>query len=262
MTSRILVTGGTGRLGRQLVPLLRAADCKLRVLSRSARGDTDGIEYVTGDLVTGAGIGAAVDGADIIIHCAGATNQSQDQALAANLVRAAAAARPSHLVKISVVGADRVPVASRADRAMFGYFASMLASEQTVVNSGIPWTILRATQFYELLELVAKAMSRLPVVPVPSGVRFQPVDSRDVASRLAELALGPPAGLAPDLAGPRVYPMTDLVRSYLRAAGKRRALVRVRLPGRAAGAVRAGANLPHGGTTGQRSWEEYLAENF
>jgi uncharacterized protein YbjT (DUF2867 family) len=262
MTSRILVTGGTGRLGRQLVPLLQAADCKLRVLSRSARPGTDGIEYVTGDLVTGAGIAAAVDGADVIIHCAATAKQSEDQALTANLVHAAATSRPSHLVKISVVGADRVPVASRADRAMFGYFASMLASEQAVTNSGIPWTILRATQFYELVELVARALSRLPVVPVPGGVRFQPVDSRDVAGRLAELALGPPAGLAPDIAGPRVYPMAELIRSYLRAAGKRRALVGVRLPGGAAGAVRAGANLPRDGTTGQRSWEEYLAGHF
>jgi uncharacterized protein YbjT (DUF2867 family) len=262
MTSRILVTGGTGRLGRQLVPLLQATDCKLRVLRRTARAGTDGIEDVPGDLLTGAGLAAAVDGADIIIHCAGTTEQAEDHALTANLIRAAATARPSHLVKISVVGADRVPVASRADRAMFGYFASMLASEQAVASSGLPWTILRATQFYELAELVAKAMSRLPVVPVPGGIRFQPVDSRDVASRLAELALGPPAGLAPDVAGPRVYPMADLIRVYLRAARKRRALVRVRLPGAAAAAVRAGANLPRGGTTGHRTWEEYLAEHF
>src|SRR5215472_14765236 len=111
MTSRILITGGTGRLGRQLVPLLRAADCKLRVLSRSAHPATDGVEYVAGDLVSGTSIAAAVDGADVIIHCAGTAKQSEDQALTANLIQAAASARPAHLVKISVVGADRVPVA-------------------------------------------------------------------------------------------------------------------------------------------------------
>lgn len=70
MTSRILVTGGTGRLGRQVVPRLRAADYKVRVLSRSAHADADGVEWVTGDLVTGAGI----DAADIIVHCAGQPN--------------------------------------------------------------------------------------------------------------------------------------------------------------------------------------------
>jgi uncharacterized protein YbjT (DUF2867 family) len=209
MTSRILVTGGTGRLGRQLVPRLRAADCKLRVLSRSAHEDDDGVEWVTGDLITGAGIEAAVDGADIIVHCAGSSKPGPDRAQTENLIRAAAKTRPAHLLKVSVVGADRIPA-----------------------------------------------------VPVPSGVRFQPVDSRDVADRMAELALGAPAGLTPDFGGPRVYPLGDLIRSYLTARGKRRPLLPLRLPGRAARAVRDGANLVQGGTTGGRTWEDYLAERF
>ena len=81
-----------------------------------------------------------------------------------------------------------------------------------------------------------------------------------MADRLAELALGPPAGLAPDLAGPRAYPMADLVRGYLRAAGKRRPVVPVWLPGQAARAVRADANLAPGQAVGRRTWEEFLAE--
>ena len=81
-----------------------------------------------------------------------------------------------------------------------------------------------------------------------------------MADRLAELALGPPAGLAPDLAGPRAYPMADLVRGYLRAAGKRRPIMAVRLPGQAARAVRAGANLAPDRAVGRRTWEEFLAD--
>ena len=80
-----------------------------------------------------------------------------------------------------------------------------------------------------------------------------------MAARLAELALGPPAGLVPDLAGPRVYPVGDLLRSYQRATGKHRPLVPVRLPGRAARAYRAGANLAPGRAVGHRTWEEFLA---
>src|SRR5262249_57521960 len=84
------------------------------------------------------------------------------------------------------------------------------------------------------------------VLPVPAGVRFQPVDTGEVAARLVELALGSPAGLVPDIAGPEVHSMADLLREYLRARGARRLLVPVRLPGQAARAVRAGANLaPH-----------------
>jgi len=157
-----------------------------------------------------------------------------------------------------------VPQDGRLDRTMFVYFGSKLDAEQVIASSGLPWTTLRATQFYDLLLMMARAMARLPMIPVASGTRFQPVDAGEVAARLAELAQGPPAGLVPDLAGPRIYPMADLVRSYLRAVGKRRPVVPVRLPGHAARAVRDGANLAPGsavnGAVGRRTWEEFLAE--
>ena len=83
-------------------------------------------------------------------------------------------------------------------------------------------------------------------MPVPAGCRFQPIDAGEVAARLVELALGAPAGLVPDMAGPRVYEMAELLRGYLRASGKHRPIVPVRLPGKAARAFRAGANLAPG----------------
>jgi uncharacterized protein YbjT (DUF2867 family) len=164
------------------------------------------------------------------------------------------------VLNISVVGADRIPLASGIDRAMFGYFGAKLDAERVIADSGLPWTTLRASQFYDLILTVARQMARLPVIPVPAGVKFQPVDADEVAARLAELALAPPAGLAPDMAGPRVYPMAELLRGYLRAVGKRRPLVPVRLPGQAARAVRAGANLAPERAVGRRTWEEFLAE--
>src|SRR5205814_4804812 len=157
------------------------------------------------------------------------------------LVRAAARAGTRHLVYISVVGADRVPVVSGTDRAMFGYFASKLAAERVVADSGLPWTTLRATQFHDLILMVAQQMAKLPVIPVPAGCRFQPIDAGEVADRLVELALGTPAGLVPDLAGPRVYKMAELLRGYLRASHRQRPIVPLWLPGRAARALRAGA---------------------
>jgi len=260
-----LVTGGTGTLGRLVVPQLLQAGGKVRVLSRHDHGTAGDVEYAVGDLDTGAGIDAAVAGADVIVHCAGAQKGDGDKAR--TLVAAASRAEGSgapHLVNISVTGADRVPQDGLLDRTLFGYFGSKLDAEQVIARSGLPWTTLRATQFYDLLLMMGRAMARLPVVPVASGMRFQPVDAREVAARVAELALGPPSGLVPDLAGPRVYPMADLVRGYLRAAGKRRPVVPVRLPGRAAQAVRDGANLAPGsavnGAVGRRTWEEFLAE--
>jgi uncharacterized protein YbjT (DUF2867 family) len=261
MASLILVTGGTGTLGRLVVPKLRDARREVRVLSRrgsEARFVQDEeVEFITGDLSTGTGVEAAVNGAEIIVHCAGTAKGDEDKAQ--RLVRAASAAGTRHLVFISVVGADKIPVESLVDRAMFGYFASKGAAERVVAGSAVPWTTLRATQFHDLTLMTVRQMAKLPVIPVPAGFRFQPIDTEVVASRLVELALGSPAGLVPDLAGPRVYGMGELLRGYLRASGKHRPTVGIRLPGKAARAIRAGANLAPDRADGGLTWEEFLA---
>ena len=258
MTAPVLVTGGTGTLGRLVVARLRDARCDVRVLSRRRHERGDGIEFITGDLATGEGIEPAVDGAGTIVHCAGSSKGDEDKAR--NLVRAASRAGVVHLVYISVVGADRIPIAGGVDRAMFGYFGSKLAAERVVADSGLPWTTLRAAQFHDLILMVARQLAKLPVIPVPAGFRFQPIDAGEVAARLAELTLNTPAGLVADMAGPRVYRVADLLRGYLRATHRHRPIVPVRLPGRAAHAFRAGANLAPEQAVGHRTWEDFLAE--
>jgi len=141
---------------------------------------------------------------------------------------------------------------------MFGYFGSKLAAERVVADSGLPFTTLRAAQFHDLFLTVAQQMAKLPVIPVPAGFRFQPIDAGEVAARLAELALGKPAGLVPDMGGPRVYRVAELLSGYLRATGRHRPIVPVRLPGKAAHAFRAGANLAPEQAVGQRTWEDFL----
>lgn len=259
MTLPILVTGGTGTLGRLVAPLLRDAGHPVRVLSRSEHDPAD-TASITGDLATGQGIEAAVDGVETIVHCAGSAKGDEDKAR--TLVEAASRAGVRHLVYISVVGADRVPVVSGIDRTMFGYFEAKRAAERIIEGSGLPWTTLRASQFHDLALMTVTQMAKLPVIPVPAGVRFQPVDTREVATRLAELALGTPSGLVPDIAGPRVYGMDELLRSYLEASRRRRLLVPVRIPGKAARAIRAGANLAPDHAVGHRTWEAFLAERL
>jgi uncharacterized protein YbjT (DUF2867 family) len=254
----ILVTGGTGTLGRLVVPRLQKAGREVRVLSRRKPEAAEGVEFVTGDLATGQGIEAALEGTDIIVHCAGSMRGDEEKAL--NLVRAASRAGTRHLVYISVVGVDRIPIVSAIDRAMFGYYGSKLAAERVVADSGVPWTTLRATQFHDLLLLATRQMAKLPVVPVPAGFRFQPIDAGEVADRLVELALAMPAGRVPDMAGPRVYGLAELVRGYLQARRKRRPILPLWLPGRAARAFRGGANLAPDRAVGRRTWEEFLAE--
>jgi uncharacterized protein YbjT (DUF2867 family) len=253
MASQFLVTGGTGTLGRLVVARLRNAGISPRVLSRGSGGDFHG------DLSTGDGVASAVDGVHTVVHCTGSAKGDAGKARA--LVAAAQRAGVKHLVYIGVVGADRVPIRSRTDRMMFGYFQAKLEAERLITDSGIPSTTLRATQFHDFIVALARPMSKLPVMPAFGGVRFQPVDARDVADRLAELALGEPAGRVPDLGGPKVYPMTELLRGYLDAVGKRRPIVSVRQPGAAARAYRDGANLAPDHADGTRTWEDYLLES-
>lgn len=116
--------------------------------------------------------------------------------------------------------------------------------------------------FHDLVLTAVQAMARLPVIPAPAGFRAQPIDTNEVAVRLAELALGAPAGLVPDLAGPHILDLRDVVRSYLRATHRRRLVVPMRVPGRAARAVREGALLAPDRAVGQRSWEDFLTERL
>ena len=254
---KALVTGGTGTLGRLVVPRLQEAGFDVRILSRQGRDGGGDIEFLTGDLASGVGVQAAVQGAEIIIHCAGTKKGDGDKAR--RLVQAASRAGTRHLVYISVVGADRIPISSGIDRAMFGYFESKLAAERGVADSGLPWTTLRVTQLYESMLMLVQQMARLPVVPVPAGWRFQPVDGCEVADRLVELALGAPGGLVPDLGGPRVYEMAELVRSYLQTRDMHRLVVPIWLPGNAARMFRAGANLAPDQAVGRLTWEDFLA---
>jgi uncharacterized protein YbjT (DUF2867 family) len=260
MNSPFLVTGGTGTLGRLVVPRLRAAGRDVRVLSRSAHHPANGVDLAVGDLATGDGVDAAVKGVDTIVHLAGGAKGDDDKAR--TLVQAAERAGVRHLVFISVVGADRVPMATGTDRRMFGYFAAKRGAEETVARSAVPSTTLRATQFHDLMLKVLEQLARSPVIPTPTGVRFQPVDPAEVADQLVELSLGPPSGLVPDIGGPRAYALDELVRGYLAVTGRRRLLMPVRLPGAAAEAMRAGANLAPGRAVGRRTWEDFLAERL
>ncbi|MBF6332775.1 SDR family oxidoreductase [Nocardia transvalensis] len=245
MAAKILVTGGTGTLGRHVVPGLLTAGQELRVLSRSPRANTPGIEYVRGDLTKGHGIDAAVAGIDTIVHLAG--DAKTDDVATRHLVDAAAGV--GHLVFIGVTAAERIPL---------GYFRAKLAAERAIEESGIPFTTLRAAQFHDLIFDALRTLAKLPVVPLLPG-RMQPVETAEVAHRLVELTLGEPQGRVSDLAGPEVLDFRALVRTFLQATGKRRLMVPIPFPGKAGRAFRNGDNLTFE-THGKRTWAEYLAE--
>jgi uncharacterized protein YbjT (DUF2867 family) len=247
MMASILVTGGTGNLGRHVVPLLRAQGRSIRVLSRSQHSG-EGIEYVVGDTVGGGGLDAAVAGVDTILHLAGSSKG--DDTGTKHLVDAAHAAGVGHLVMISVVGADRMPI---------GYFRAKARAEQALADSGVPWTVLRAAQFHDLVWMMFGGLAKSPIVPAPRAIRLEPVDVGAVASRLAELVDAAPAGRVADLAGPEVLDAPTLLRAIVAARGVRRTFMPMGVPGAVGRAYRAGDNLA--GPDAMRAgctWREYL----
>lgn len=249
MTGTVLVTGGTGTLGRVVVDRLLERGNEVRLLSRRDQppGHRKGT-WVTGDLRTGACIDQAVAGADTIVHCA--TSGRGDAAATRTLIDAAKSAGAGHLVYISIVGIDDIP--------MF-YYRAKLQAERLIEQSGMGWTILRATQFHDLVAGAISAQRRLPAVLAPAGVRFQPIDVGDVANRLVGLAERDPSRRVADIGGPQVRTADNLARTWLRSRGIRRPVLQPRLPGKTMRALAAGANLVPGHADGVVTFDDYLA---
>lgn len=218
----ILVTGGTGSLGRRVVDRLLATGREVRMLSRSGSPGT-----VRGDLSTGENLEPSVRGADTIVHCA--TNpfkaRQTDVGGTELLLQEAERAGVSHVVFISIVGVDRNPY--------YPYYRVKLDAESVVERSPVPWIILRATQFHDLILGAIRILDRFPaVLPIPRGFRLQPMDVGEAANRLAELALSPPAGRIPDVGGPEVLTSAELARAYHEAAERKKRLVELPCPAR------------------------------
>ena len=146
MTKRILVTGGTGRLGRVWVPQLVGVGHDVRVSTRSKR-ESAAHHWVVGELRTGSGLAEAVDGIDLVIHLA-TTNGRGDRTATRALIQAARASGRPHLVYLSIVGID--------DHAL-GYYRAKAECEALIQRSGLPWTILRTTQFHDLIAEICDA---------------------------------------------------------------------------------------------------------
>ncbi len=201
---RVVVIGGSGLIGAQLVALLAQAGHEVLAASPS-RGV---------DAVTGEGLAAALAGADIVVDSSNAPSFADAAVLdfftrsSRNLASVAQAAGVRHLVALSVVGTDRLQQG--------GYFRAKLVQEQTLIAAGLPYSILRATQFHEFVGAIAAAATEGDVVRVPDAL-LQPVASEDVASALADIAMaGPGQGLV-ELGGPEALPFADFVQAHLAA---------------------------------------------
>ena len=269
---RILICGASGFIGRELTRQLEADGHEVLSLVRRQPKSPNEINWAPSAHMLDSSV---MDGVDAVINLSGASigrlpwtrnykKQILDSRVQATRTLVEAARRGPrltaplpHLLYQSIVGVDRIPL---------GYYRQKLASEQLVADSGLPLTILRATQFHDLVYSLFATQRRMPVVAAP-GIRLQPIDVRDVAVQLLAVVRGGPSGRVADIGGPDVELATDLARATLASfrhpgahtsVGSRRPIVPLRLPGRTFAGFAAGHNLVPTNRIGSLSYADYL----
>src|SRR6476469_7918948 len=250
MARQVLITGATGTLGHRLVGEATEAGHKVRALSRRDHVGYTGVHWAQGDLLSGAGIESAVDGIDTVIHCATQGTRGKDVVSATTLISAARRAGVDNIIYVSIVGIDRIPL---------GYYKSKLRVEEALAASGLGHTIIRVTQFHDLIETMFSVQRFSPALFAIKDVRFQPIDTRDVATHLVSLIDRGPAGRVDDIGGPAVFGHADLARMYLTSRGSRRRVVALPVPGGIGAGLRSGANLVPANPVGTIGFAQYLA---
>ncbi|OWU95813.1 SDR family oxidoreductase [Micromonospora wenchangensis] len=209
---KIVVIGGSGLIGSRLVTLLGQQGHD--AVAASPRTGVDAL--------TGAGVAEALDGADVVVDVSNSPSFEADAVLAffetstRTLLAAEAKAGVRHHVALSIVGADRIPDS--------GYMRAKVAQEALIAAADVPWTVLRATQFFEFVPAIVESSVVGDEVRLPSAL-IQPVAADDVVTVLAEIAVGAPADGIVDLAGPERFPLDELGRATLAAAGDPRPVV-------------------------------------
>jgi uncharacterized protein YbjT (DUF2867 family) len=244
--AEILVTGGTGSLGRRLAPVLIERGHRLRLLSRHPERGSSGAETVRGDVLTGEGLRDAVAGMDTVIHAATSSRRGvrETEIVGTRNVVDAIGSSETHLIYVSIVGIDRHRLR---------YYRAKLEAERMIAASDLRWTIQRATQFHDLLEMLLG----YPVFVSTPNMSFQPVDPGEVSVRLADLAEAEPAGRAPDFGGPEIRRIKDLARTRREITGRRARLVPLPRVGPVADFDR-GLQLAPEHREGRITWEEWL----
>src|ERR1700757_1687565 len=209
---KIVVIGGTGLIGSKTVAILRQGGHVVIAASPQSGVNT----------ITGEGLKEAMAGAQVVIDLANSPSFEDKAVLeffvtsGRNLLAAEAAAGVAHHVALSIVGTDR------SDN---GYFRAKVAQEKLIAPSGIPYTIIRSTQFMEFLSGIAASSGDGNMVRISPGL-FQPIASDDVAANVAEVALGAPRNGIVEIAGPERAPLDEIVARYLKAVGDPREVVR------------------------------------
>ena len=252
----ILVTGGTGTLGSVLVNKLVEQNFRVGVLSSKENVKIpNGAKLFTGNLATGDGLHNAIKDVEVVIHCASDSKDFQNVDIAGtkNLLKAISN-KAHHLVYISIVGIDK---------STFPYYSAKLQVEEMIQRSGIPYSIQRVTQFHNLVLFLIKSfkIENQYSFIIPDGMKFQSIDIRDVADKLAELAGGNPKGKLSDLGGPQILDVENMTETYLKSIKKENIKIKLQqVEGELYNVFKIGINLCPQNAGGKIMWEKFLSD--
>lgn len=246
---RIAVAGGTGTIGRCIATALSRDGHEVRALSRSAA------QYPV-DLTTGAGLEAALVGCDVVIDASNGPPSRKAGAVLVDgsrrLLEVEARAGVGHHVCVSIVGIEDVPM---------GYYRVKLEQERVVESASLPWTIVRSTQFHDLLGSLLSAAGRRHVLP-SARARLQPVDVEEAANAVAAAATGAPRLTRATVAGPEVHDLRSLSRMWREATGRKAIEIPIPLPGKLGRALREGRlTCANPDVRGTRTFAAWLLTN-
>jgi uncharacterized protein YbjT (DUF2867 family) len=235
---RIAITGGTGTVGREVAWALYERGHEVRVLCR--RGP------LPVDLTDGTGLAAALDGVEAVVDASNGPRRSLLVDGTGRLLAAEARAGVRHHVAISIVGIERAPGR---------YYALKREQEAVVKAAGVPWSIVRATQFHTLVESILRKAARFGVLPT-GAARFQPVDPREVGALLADAVEAAPCGATTEVAGPEILTLRELASRWRRETGSHALPLPVPTPR----SLREGALTSPGARRGTKTFAEWMRE--
>jgi uncharacterized protein YbjT (DUF2867 family) len=253
--NRVLVTGAAGALGSKLLDPLLKSGFTVRATSRR-KVEHPNVEWVQADLETGLGIDAAIEEMDVVIHAASSPFKNGvrvDVDGTRRLLESSKAAGVRDFLYVSIVGIDRIP---------FAYYKNKLAAEKLVSESDLNWSILRATQFHTLLDIIFQTAARYPLMTLPVASKFQVIDVGEVAEHIATGVKEGRSGRWPDIGGPEVLRMGDMARTWLAARQLKRLVVPLYIPGAVAAGFRAGYNCTPNRAVGRVTWQDWLNHKY
>jgi uncharacterized protein YbjT (DUF2867 family) len=261
---RILVSGGTGSLGSAVVSVLKDTENRVRVLSRkSAASNTDSsVEWVQGDIATGVGLTEALAEVDIVVNCTGNAQDvyETDVLGVKRLAEMSKAGGIKHFFHISIVGIEHIDL---------NYYRHKISAEKAVMETGIPYSIQRVTQFHSLLDFILSKMqstSQGYELPLARDAQFQVIDTHDVAQYILPLLLAEPAEKLPDIGGLEILSVEELARIYLIEQGITNptfiAAEQSFFPPAAVEGFRQGRNTAPYNRYGTITWADYVRGKF